>query len=52
MTFREIITEIFIPMIADFIGGGIGNITISKFKINNKNATINAGGDVVNGNKK
>lgn len=52
MTLKEVITEIIIPLIAGFIGGEIGNFTITKFKMNNKNAKINAGGDVVSGNKK
>lgn len=52
MTLREVLTEIIIPLIAGFIGGGIGNITISKFNMNNKKSTIITGGDIVNGNKK
>ena len=52
MTLREVVTEIIIPLIAGFIGGGIGNITISKFNMNNKKSTIITGRDIVNGNKK
>lgn len=52
MTLREVITEIIIPLIAGFIGGKIGNIKISKFKMNNEKAKIEAGGDVISGNKK
>lgn len=52
MTLREVITEIIIPLIAGFIGGGIGNITMSKFKTINKNSVVIAGEDIVNGNKK
>lgn len=52
MTFKEIITEILIPLISGFIGGSIGNITVSKFKMSNKNAILNASGDIINGNKR
>lgn len=52
MTLREVLTEIIIPLIAGFIGGGIGNITISKFNMKNKKSTIIANGDVINGSKR
>lgn len=52
MTLREVITEIIIPLISGFIGGKIGNITISRANMRNKKSVIIASGDIVNGNKK
>lgn len=51
MTLREIVTEIIIPLISGFIGGGISNAVITKAKMKNKNVMFNNNGDVINGNK-
>ena len=64
MELKEVLTDIIIPLVAVFIGGGIGSIIIvnHKFKlidltykdnkkINNKHATYQNIKEVYNGNK-
>lgn len=51
MSFKEIITDIIIPLISGFIGGSIGSIIINKMTMNNKKSDFNNNGDVINGYK-
>lgn len=51
MNWKEVLTQIIIPLISGFIGGSIGSIVIDRRKINNKKTTYNNIGDVVNGDQ-